>query len=215
MKLNQFAFSLIVIATFAQLNASAQKTKPSVKIGAQTWATQNLNVSAFRNGEPIPEAESDEEWNNASIEGKPVWCYYNGKDSLKGQINGKLYNWFAVHDSRGLAPKGWHIPGDTEWGTLIHYLGGDTVAGKKMKSTTGWDNKGNGDNSSGFNAFPVGNRDGGGIFMYGGQYGFFWSADEYYNGNAYYSYLFCDDSHAKRHDYGKGYGLSVRCIKDK
>jgi uncharacterized protein (TIGR02145 family) len=108
----------------------------SVKIGTQTWMTENLNVSTFRNGDPIPEAKTNEEWEKAGKEGKPAWCYYKN-DPKNGAKYGKLYNWYAVNDPRGLAPVGWHIPTDAEWITLENQLGED--AGKKIKSTSGWD----------------------------------------------------------------------------
>jgi uncharacterized protein (TIGR02145 family) len=108
----------------------------SVKIGTQTWMAENLNVSTFRNGDPIPEAKTDEEWKKAGKEGKPAWCYYDN-DPKNGAKYGKLYNWYAVIDPRGLAPAGWHIPSDAEWTTLGDQLGSDP--GKKMKSTSGWD----------------------------------------------------------------------------
>ena len=106
----------------------------SVKIGTQTWTTENLNVSTFRNGDPIPEAKTDEEWKRADENKQPAWCYYEN-DPKNGVKYGKLYNWYAVNDPRGLAPAGWHIPTDEEWTTLENQLGDD---GKKMKSTSGW-----------------------------------------------------------------------------
>jgi uncharacterized protein (TIGR02145 family) len=108
----------------------------SVKIGTQTWMAENLNVSTFRNGDLIPEAKTKEEWEKAGKEGKPAWCYYDN-DPKNGAKYGKLYNWYAVNDHRGLAPAGWHVPTDTEWTTLGDQLGSDP--GKKMKSTSGWD----------------------------------------------------------------------------
>lgn len=111
----------------------------SVKIGTQTWMTENLNVSNFRNGDPIPEAKTNEEWESARKEGKPAWCYFEN-DPKNGAKYGKLYNWYAVNDSRGLAPEGWHVPSDEEWWVLNDYLGGSTLVGAKMKSTSGWDN---------------------------------------------------------------------------
>lgn len=121
-------------------NASNQVTQTgsykSVKIGTQTWMTENLNVSTFRNGDPIPEAKTKEEWEKAIEEGKPAWCYYDN-DPKNGAKYGKLYNWYAVSDPRVLAPNGWHIPIYAEWSILENYLGKD--AGKKMKSTSGWD----------------------------------------------------------------------------
>ena len=100
----------------------------SVKIGTQEWTTKNLNVSAFRNGEPIPEAKTDEEWKKAAENKQPAWCYYNN-DPENGTQYGKLYNFYAVKDPRGLAPKGWHIPADSAWGQLGKYLGGAETAG--------------------------------------------------------------------------------------
>ncbi len=105
-----------------------------IKIGTQTWSAKNLDVSTFRNGNPIPEAITNEEWEKAGKQGKPVWCYYNN-DPKNGKIYGKLYNWYAVNDKRGLAPEGWHVPTDAEWATLITYLGGKDVAGGKLKET--------------------------------------------------------------------------------
>jgi len=82
---------------------------PTVNIGTQTWMAKNLNVSIFANGDPIPEVKTNEEWKKAAEEKKPAWCYYEN-DPANGAIYGKLYNWYAVSDPRGLAPKGWHIP---------------------------------------------------------------------------------------------------------
>jgi uncharacterized protein (TIGR02145 family) len=109
----------------------------SVKIGTQTWMAENLNVSTFRNGDLIPEVKTKEEWKRAGDNKQPAWCYYDN-DPKNGAIYGKLYNWYAVIDPRGLAPAGWHVPSDTEWTALGDYLGNTYVAGKKMKSTSGW-----------------------------------------------------------------------------
>ena len=109
-----------------------------VTIGNQVWMTKNLNVDKFRNGDVIPEAKSEEEWKKAGEEGKPAWCYYEN-DPANGAKYGKLYNWYAVNDLRGLAPEGYHVPTNDEWTVLIDYLGGGEVAGKKMKSKSGWD----------------------------------------------------------------------------
>ena len=109
----------------------------SVKIGTQTWMTENLNVSTFRNGDPIPEAKTKEEWESAGTNHQPAWCYYDNNPA-NGTKFGKLYNGYAVFDSRGLAPEGWHVPIDAEWTALESNLGDD--AGNKMKSKSGWDN---------------------------------------------------------------------------
>lgn len=116
---------------------------------------ENLNVDTFRNGDPIAMASTDEEWEHASQYGTPAWCYY-ANDSANGPTYGKLHNWYAVSDPRGLARDGWHVASDQEWTRLIDRLGGEQIAGLKMKSDQGWhDLQGhlyNGSNSSGFSA---------------------------------------------------------------
>ena len=108
-----------------------------VAIGSQVWTTKNLDVATFRNGDAIPEAKTNKEWEAAGENKQPAWCYYEN-NTANGTKYGKLYNWYAVNDARGLAPAGWHIPTDQEWKALSTFLGGWAVAGKKMKSTSGW-----------------------------------------------------------------------------
>ena len=93
-----------------------------VTIGEQTWMNKNLDVTTFRNGDPIQEVTTYEEWIKLGEKGIPTWCYYEN-DSDYGEKYGKLYNWHAVKDPRGLAPKGWHVPSKSEWETLISFLG--------------------------------------------------------------------------------------------
>ena len=147
----------------------------TVTIGSQVWTTKNLDVATYRNGDVIPQVEDAEAWANLTT---GAWCYY-ANDASNGTKYGKLYNWYAVSDPRGLAPKGFHIPSDAEWTVLTDYLGGGTAennhaaaTGTKMKSSTGWDSNGggggysgsavpgggggNGSNSSGFAGFPGG-----------------------------------------------------------
>lgn len=109
----------------------------TVTIGTQVWMTKNLDVSTFRNGDPIPQAKTDEEWETAKNNNQPAWCYYENK-SENGAKFGKLYNWFAVNDVRGLAPVGFHVPSNSEWKTLSAFLGDEFTIGEKMKSTSGW-----------------------------------------------------------------------------
>ena len=138
---------------------------PSVKIGTQVWTTTNLDVSKYRNGDIIPQVNNANEWiklyvgQGGSINlniGGWSYCKY---DSTKYSKYGKVYNSFAVTDPRGLAPLGWHIPSAAEWTTLISYLGGEAVAGGKMKEvgTLNWrsPNK-DATNESGFSGLPVG-----------------------------------------------------------
>ena len=133
-------------------NETEKETETSpienIKIGNQIWQKNNLDVITFNNGDIIPEAKTIEDWVVSGQTGKPVWCYYDN-DSSKQQAYGRLYNWYAANDPRGLAPQGWHVATETDWKVLINFLGGDAIAGTKMKSTTGW-NENNGSNSSGF-----------------------------------------------------------------
>jgi TonB family protein len=127
----------------------------AVQIGNQQWMTQNLNVSRFRNGDIIKEARTEEEWNLASIRKEPAWCYYDN-DPKKGEVYGKLYNYYTVIDSRGIAPLNWRVPSPSDCDYLITSLGGIKEAGKKIKSKEGWKEgvgltTGNGNNESGLN----------------------------------------------------------------
>jgi uncharacterized protein (TIGR02145 family) len=129
-----------------------------VIIGFQIWMTKNLNVDTFRNGDPIPQAKTKDEWNRALENKDPAWCFADF-NPINGAKYGKLYNWYAVKDYRHIAPNGWHIPGDEEWLQLLDYLGGTFMAVEALKNTSGWvsclDGKPkNGTNSSGFSALP-------------------------------------------------------------
>jgi len=184
----------------------------SVKIGIQTWMAENLNVSTFRNGDPIPQAKTDEEWKKAGDNEQPAWCYYDN-DPANGAKYGKLYNWYAVIDPRGLAPEGWHVPSDAEWTKLTDFLGGE-VAGTKMKSTSGWAENGNGTNTSGFSGLPGGYRYYNGSFDDVGGDGNWWSSTEDLTGNAWYRYLNYLNGNVYRYDSNKKNGFSVRCLRD-
>jgi uncharacterized protein (TIGR02145 family) len=111
------------------------KTYQTVLIGKQIWMKENLNVSFFLNGDPIPEAKTKEEWLSAGKQGKPAWCHYENDPKYEGKY-GKLYNWYAVTDQRGLAPIGWKIPEFEDLNLLDTYLWGDV--GLKMKNDSGW-----------------------------------------------------------------------------
>jgi uncharacterized protein (TIGR02145 family) len=159
-------------------------------IGKQTWMSENLNVNHFRNGDQIPEAKTDEEWIKAGDNKQPAWCYYDN-DPKNGETYGKLYNWYAVIDSRGLAPLGWRIPVKSDWSYLIDYLGGGGSSNVKLKSTSGWDlgaiskwfKNSNGTNESGFSGLPGGRCDNLGRFYGIGQDGYWWSSTEF-NGSS-------------------------------
>ena len=186
----------------------------TVNIGYQVWMVENLSTARFQNGDPIIEAKTNEEWIDAGNNGQPAWCYYENKPA-NGVKYGKLYNWFAVNDSRGIAPAGFHIPSDEEWTTLTDYLG-YVNAGKKMKTTTGWKYGVNGTNSSGFSGLPGGYRSENGTFFHIGGYGHWWSSSEYGNGSssAWDRTLNYDSETSYQHNSEKYKGFSVRCLRD-
>jgi uncharacterized protein (TIGR02145 family) len=183
-----------------------------VTIGKQVWMEENLNVDKFRNGDLIPEAKTGGEWEKAGENKQPAWCYYNDNPD-NGDRYGKLYNWFAVNDPRGLAPEGWKIPSDEDWSRLTDFLGGD--AGTKMKSTSGWEDAGNGNNESGFSGLPGGSRLYNGSFGYNqGSLGYGWSSTENDGVGAWMRYLDYESGDVIRGDTYKKNGFSVRCLRD-
>jgi len=200
-------------ATDIDAVAAPEDTISNVDIGNQTWMTYNLDVSNFRNGEEIPEVKSAEEWIAAGEKQQAAWCYYDN-DASNGSKYGKLYNWYAVNDPRGLAPEGWHIPSNSNWALLSENLSGEDRAGNQIKSSSGWSENGNGTNSSGFLGLPGGARNGDGDFSSVGNYGYWWSASENDEKNAWYRRLSGFSSSLNRYDTSKKYGFSVRCVRD-
>ena len=195
-------------------------------IGDQCWFSENLRSENYDNGDAIPAGLSDSEWTSTTSGATAV--YGEGSSTCETftpdidacdpaqSLNeyGRLYNWYAVDDSRGLCPSGWHVPTDGEWTVMRDVLGGASVAGGQMKTTYGWFQGGNGTNSSGFSGLP-----GGGRYYYDGSFfnagfnGFWWSSSplgsvawsrllDFYDENVY------RDSNAQR------YGFSVRCVRD-
>ena len=185
----------------------------SVRIGKQVWSSENLNTAEFSNGDKISEAKTNEEWQTMGEQGKSAWCYYDN-DPANGIKYGKLYNWYAVADPRGLCPAGWHVPSDGEWTQLSNTLGGDNNAGSKMKSASGWYQAGNGTNSSGFSGLPGGNRNDVGPYNSVGVYGSWWSSTQYSPTNAWFRVLFCGSGDVFRSINNKSFGFSVRCVRD-
>ena len=181
-----------------------------VTIGTQVWTAKNLDVTKYRNGDAIPQVQDKNAWAKLKT---GAWCYYENK-TANGSSYGKLYNWYAVTDPRGLAPKGYHIPTDAEWTTLTNYLGGETIAGTKMKSNTGWENNGNGTNTSGFAGLPGGYRYYDGLFSDIGANGYWWSSSESNTVYAWCRYLYSNNDFVTSYGSYKRNGFSVRCIKD-
>ena len=185
-----------------------------VRIGKQFWQTSNLNVDTFRNGKPISQILDDEDWEQRIANGKPAWCYYNNDPENEFKY-GKLYNWWAVNDSRGLAPKGFHIPSDDEWKELINFLGGMDEAGTKMKTTSGWKKNGNGTNRSGFSAIPCGRRYLlGGFDSFENDNSYWWSSTESNTYMAWFWNLYFYDGKVINNQAYKDAGMCVRCIMD-
>ena len=188
----------------------------AVKIGDQIWMSENLSVTHYRNGMPIPMLSEDTLWSETS---SGAYCQYNN-DPQMTEIYGNLYNWSAVTDSNGLAPDGWHVPSDDEWQTLVDYLGGNDYAGGILKETgtTHWaaPNAGALD-SQGFTALPGGYRMGTGVFVSLRAEAALWSstdggADSY---GAWYRDMYYWSPYISRYFHSnKKWGYSVRCVKD-
>lgn len=192
---------------------------PSVIIGTQKWMVRNLDVAHYRNGDRIPQVKDPSKWAGLTT---GAWCWYKN-DSANGPVYGKLYNFYAVIDPRGLAPKGWHIPSYDEWDLVTTYLGGPEFAGGKMKDTgtieagTGLWYAPNADatNSTGFTGLPGGFRYWDGTFLahtLGKNAGWWTSTGSFFGGY----YFHCDnvDGYLYRSDFSSVVGMSVRCIKD-
>ena len=180
-------------------------TYNTVQIGKQCWTKENLKVSKYNDGTTIPNVKDDKLWSQLST---ASWSNYN--NDPVNDVYGKFYNWYAVDDARELCPTGWHVPTDIEWTTLVDYLGGESVAGGKMRLK--------GTNESGFTALEGGYRTNAGVFTNLTRDAFFWSATANGDNNALTRVLY-DISYGNgitRTDYRtlKSYGFSVRCLKD-
>lgn len=208
--------AMITMTSFRLLSGSEVTGEKEIKIGNQIWMAENLSVDKFRNGDPIPEAKTAEEWKKAGEEGKPAWCYYDN-DPAKGALYGKLYNWHAVADPRGLAPEGWHVPISEDWLALSKSLGGPAIAGKKMKSVDGWKENelsSKGTNESGFNGRAGGTRFGNGEFHQITEASYWWSATVYSGGNARDRMLAYVVPYLENTSVSRENGHYVRCIKN-
>ena len=193
------------------------QTYKTVTIGTQTWMAQNLNYETANS-----------------------YCY--GDNASNCTKYGRLYTWAAAMDSagtwstngkgcgygkacsvastgsatlvRGVCPEGWHLPSKAEWETLFNAVGGQSTAGKVLKSTSGWNSSGNGSDVFLFSALPAGNRDDDGSYYNQGIYALFWSSTEFDSNLAYYMFLYYNRDYALLDGHSKNYGFSVRCLKD-
>ena len=199
---------------------------PNVTICNQVWATKNLDVTTYSDGTPIPQVTDPTAWAALTT---GAWCYYNNA-AANNAVYGKLYNWYAaagIYDAaslgnstlrKNLAPTGWHVPTDAEWTTLTTCLGGEPVAGGKMKETgtTHWYSPNFGaTNSSGFTALPGGYRvnDNGNTFDIGAG-GYLWSSSELDADTAWYRGVYSGGSNCARQGSFKAGGFSVRCLRN-
>ena len=179
-----------------------------VEIGNQIWMNTNLSVDRFNNGDLILEAKTKEEWDGAGSAGVPAWCYYEN-DENNGREYGKLYNWFAINDSRGIAPNGFKIPSKEDFVLLISQLNGKRYSVQKLKSKGYWLNDLEGTDSSGFNAIPSGRREL--SFDDQNKNVFFWTSTEEESRYAFGFWFAMPGSSFS--SFNKASGFSVRCIK--
>jgi uncharacterized protein (TIGR02145 family) len=196
----------------------------TIEVGDQCWMAQNLKVTHYSNGDPIPEVTDNGEW--AGLSTGACCAYVN--DESNATVYGRLYNWDAVIDARNIAPEGWHVPTDEEWKQMEMYLGMSqadadalnwrgTDEGGKLKEfgIAHWDSPNTGaTNESGFTALPAGYRSAYGGYNDMGSDARFWSTTPYSSDGGYYRWLECTNSQSYRMGILQGCGLSVRCVKD-
>jgi len=201
---------------------------PSITICNQVWMSKNLDVSNYSNGDLIPQVTDPVAWANLTT---GAWCWYKNDSTTYGTLYGRLYNWYAVNDPRGLAPVGWHIPSESEWNKLVKCLdpiadtlcmscSQSTIAGGAIKDTgtTYWNSPNMGaTNSSGFTALPAGYRNNNGTInsfdrMYEG--GGWWSSTENNTTTAWTRYVNYVSTGIYRTAENKVSGLPLRCVKD-
>lgn len=203
-------FALIHSAAAQPARKEGFKT---VTIGNQTWMSENLNVRTFRNGDTIQEIRSAEAWIQAYNAKKPAWCYYAFQVE-NGKKYGKLYNWYAVHDKRGLAPEGWQISTSDDWAELARFAGTEENAAKQLRSRSGWKRDGNGTDSVGFNGQPGGSVNAYGMFGDIGFWGSWWCYTDADTKLVTGKYLKFDSDRIEDYaSYLKTDGLSVRCLR--
>jgi len=185
----------------------------TIAIGTQLWMVENLKVTHYQNGNPIPNITDNYQWGNLMT---GAYCSYNN-DINNVNVYGLLYNWYAATDIRNICPKGWHVPSDTDWVTLENYLGGNLVAGNKMKETgtLHWISpNASATNVSGFTGLPGGFRSYFGSELLG-VYGFWWSSTDIFETNARGRVLVEFEDDYQNYSSPKEDGYSIRCVWNK
>ena len=203
--------SNVTYGTMTDQDGNVYKT---VTIGTQTWMAENLRTTTYNDGTAILNVTYNDEWGSLT-----TGAYCNYKNTTSEDIiatYGRLYNWYAVNTGK-LAPTGWHVPTDAEWSELTDYLGGESVAGGKLKETgtTHWASPNtSATNETGFTALPGGTRFSSGAFYDIGSAGRWWSATEGTATSAWYRYVDYSYGGVDRGYYYKGVGFSVRFVRD-
>jgi len=187
----------------------------TVTIGTQTWMSENLKTTKYKDGTSIQFVNDSAAWSHLST---PGYCWYNNEESGYGNTYGGLYNWYVV-ETGNLCPTGWHVPTDAEWSTLTDHIGGESVAGGKLKEsgTTHWISPNTGaTNETGFTALPGGHRSRNGIFDGIGNYGGWWSSAKDGPDKAFGRVMGYDYIHIIGGSYDLGFqgGFSIRCLQD-
>ncbi len=201
----------MVYGTLTDQDGNTYKT---IVIGTQTWMAENLRSTKYRNGEAIPEITDSIVWGNLK-----TGAYCNSKnenDTIMIATYGRLYNWYAVSDTRNLAPSGWHVATNDDLTRLTDYLGGSNLAGGKLKETgtTHWTLSIDATNETGFTALPGGYHHSNGFFYPFGYYGFWWSATESDANEAVEWSISYNGGNIHSFQNPKVFGCSVRCVKD-
>ena len=188
-----------------------------VLIGTQTWMAENLRTTSFNDGTFIPYVMDNTEWQNLTV---PAYCWYNHGRNIGGDTYGNkygnLYNWYAVNTGK-LCPEGWHVPTDNDWKVLTTFLGGESIAGEKLKEAgyVNWASSNTAaTNESGFTALPGGLRFNTGAFRDISFYGYWWTSTVFENDLAWYRGLNSSGNDVYRNYNYKNSGFSVRCLRD-
>jgi len=201
---------VVTATTVTDVEGNVYKIKT---IGTQTWMTENLKTTKYRNGDLIPNVTDNTLWSGLST---GAYCTYDNS-ATNGSIYGKLYNYFAITDTRNIAPTGWHVPTYAEWEILVNYLGGKNTAGGKLKET-GFAHWGTpniaASNSSEFTGLPGGIRNDTGLFYYLGTVGDFWAYNSDSSNDAYYFNLSDSSGDVWDDNIDEQSGCSVRCVKN-
>lgn len=231
-KITRIFSEIVILALVIILNACTKKATPEpdlsgsvvkdidgnqydvISIGSQKWTKQNLRTSHYKNGQVIPQVSDPALWSALTT---GAWCWYNNDSTTYAATYGKLYNWYAVNDPRGLAPESFHIPDDVEWTTLSSALGGNTVSGGAMKETglVHWlSPNASATNSSNFTGLPSGFRNSDGTFNGITYSAPFWSATIFDAENSYIRELFYLNVNLLRNYNFNKNGFAVRCVRN-